>query len=137
MGVKVVFRCEHCDVRPDRLTQRTLERQVRDRTLGQFLDAQPGGWLIWSAGGPFGARRYVCAEHREQLIGYVKRHHGRSGVSDVEPFPALWPDGFSALRDREIAELLGGGPRRDPADILDAPTSVTSDEGTARRKRRA
>lgn len=132
MGVKVIFRCEQCDVRPDRSTQQTLERQLRDRTLGRFLDAQPGGWLIWTAGGGFGARRYVCAEHREQLVEFVKRHHGR-GVSAVEPFPALWPDGFSALEDREIAELLGGGPARSPADLLGAPVVRPSDERAPRR----
>lgn len=93
MAVKVVFRCEHCDVGPDRSTQRTLERQLRDRTLGRLLDAQPGNWLIWTAGGPFGARRYACADHREQLIGYVERHHGRAGAGAAdERAPWTWRD---------------------------------------------
>ncbi len=119
MGVKVRFRCEHCDARPDCVTQRTLERHLRDRTLGRYFDAQPGSWLVWTAGGPFGSRRYACPEHRADLIGYLRRHYGGngSGVWASEPFAALWPQGFSGLDEREVAELLGG-PRRDPADSL-------------------
>ena|SRR5436190_3058369 len=132
MGVKVVFRCEQCDVRPDRSTQLTLERQLRDRTIGRYVDAQPGNWLIWTAGGAFGTRRYACAEHRAELVGFVKRHHGRAGVSHAEPFPALWPEGFSSLDDHELAELLAGT-RRDPAALLDARPRDVRDAGARRR----
>lgn len=119
MGVKVLFRCDHCDARPDGVTQSTLERHLRDRTLGRYFDAQPGNWLIWTAGGPFGSRRYACAEHRDELIAYLRRHYGArgSGAWASEPFEALWPHGFSGLDEREIADLLGG-PRRDPSDVL-------------------
>jgi hypothetical protein len=117
MGVKVRFSCDHCDACPDGVTQRTLERHLRDRTVGRFFDAQPGNWLIWTAGGPFGSRRYACPEHRDALIAYLRRHHGGrgSGAWASEPFVALWPHGFTGLDEGEIAELLGGT-RRDPAD---------------------
>jgi hypothetical protein len=29
-------------------------------------------------------------------------------VWDEEPYPVLWPHGFSGLGEREVAELLGG-----------------------------
>lgn len=109
MAVRVLFRCEHCDALPDSDTQRTLEGQLRDRRFGEFLDAQPGGWLIWTAGGALGSKRYACPQHRADLTSYVRAHYGtiRAGVFATEPYPALWPDGFSAFDERELAELLG------------------------------
>jgi hypothetical protein len=109
MAVKVVFRCEQCGSRPDRVTQRTLEGQLLDRTLGEYRDAQPGGWLVWTAGGPLGCKRYACPEHRDDLVERLRRDYGtiRCGVWKSEPFPALWPDGFCGLDERELEELLG------------------------------
>lgn len=108
MAVRVLFRCGHCDALPDRDTQRTLEGQLRERCFGEYLEAQPGGWLIWTAGGPLGATRYACPQHRRDLTDYLRVHHrAHSGVWKSEPYPALWPDGFSAIDDRELAELLG------------------------------
>ena len=87
MGVKILFGCEHCQARPDRAMQRALERRLRDGLVGRFLDAQPGGWLIWTAGGPFGSRRYACDEHRAELVEWVRMHHGSrgAGTRNVEP----------------------------------------------------
>ena len=110
MAVRVLFRCEHCDALPDPDTQRTLQGQLRDRRFGEYLDAQPGGWLIWTAGGALGCKRYACPQHRADLTGYVRAHYGTirgSAASQTEPYPALWPDGFSAFDERELAELLG------------------------------
>jgi hypothetical protein len=108
MGVRVLFRCEHCDALPDRDTQRTLESQLRDRRLGTYLDAQPGGWLIWTAGGALGSKRYACPQHRDALRDQLRAHYGSHAVVwQSEPYLALWPDGFSDLDDRELAELLG------------------------------
>ncbi len=110
MGVKVLFRCDHCDARPDGVTQRTLERHLRDLAIGKYFDAQPGSWLVWTAGGAFGSRRCACPEHRDDLVAYLRRHYGgrgSGGVWDSEPFAALWPHGFSGLGEREIADLLG------------------------------
>lgn len=111
MAVHVVFRCAHCVALPDPATQRALEGQLRDRRFGEYLDAQPGGWLVWSAGGPLGSKRYACREHRSELIDSVRRQHGAScpGAGKDEPYPSVWPDGFSALDEHELASLLGGG----------------------------
>jgi len=110
MAVHVVFRCEHCDALPDPATQRALEGQLRDRRLREYLDAQPGGWLVWAAGGPLGSKRYACREHRSELIDSVRRQHGArcTGAGKGEPYPSVWPDGFSALDEHELSALLGG-----------------------------
>lgn len=109
MAVRVLSRCEHCDALPDPETQRTLEGQLRDRRLGEYLDTQPGGWLIWTAGGALGFKRYACPQHRTDLTDYVRAHYGasRAAVSQTEPYPSLWPDRFSAFDEGELAELLG------------------------------
>jgi hypothetical protein len=113
MGVRVLFRCECCEAQPDAATQRTLEGQLRDRTFGEYRDAQPGGWLIWTAGGRLGSKCYACQEHREQMIEDLRRRYGavRCGVRQDGPYPALWPDGFNGFDERELARLLGAGPR--------------------------
>lgn len=110
MAVRMLFRCEHCDALPDPDTQRTLHGQLRDRRFGEYLDAQPGGWLIWTAGGVLGPRRYACPQHRSDLTDYLRKHYDaiHRGVWRSEPYPALWPNGFSALDERELAELLAG-----------------------------
>jgi hypothetical protein len=114
MPVKVIFRCEHCDAQPDAATQRTLEGQLRDRTFGVYRDALPGGWLIWTAGGPLGSKRYACPGHRARMIENLRREYGtiRCGVWDDEPYPALWPAGVRGLDDADLDALLAGDARR-------------------------
>ena len=113
MPVRVRFRCEHCDALPDAVTQRTLEGQLRDRTHGEFRDAQPGGWLIWTAGGALGSRLYACPAHRADLTDHVRHHYGaiRSVAWRPEPYPALWPDGLRGFDERELEALLAGEER--------------------------
>lgn len=113
MAVRVLFRCQYCDALPDPDTQRALESQLLDRRFGEYRDAQPGGWLIWMAGGPLGSKRYACPHHRGDLTEDLRRHYGaiHRGVWSTGPYPALWPNGVSALDDRELAELLAGDPR--------------------------
>lgn len=121
MTVRLLFCCERCGARPDADTERTLLGQLRDRAFAEYLDAQPGGWLIWSGGGVFGAKRYACARHRDDLIADLHRHHGATHSAAVRkhgPYRALWPDGFSALDERELAELLARARHAAPA----APT---------------
>jgi len=110
LPIRLVFRCDHCDVRPDRDTQRTLEAQLPDRRFGRYLDAQPGNWLIFNGGGPLGARRYACSAHRANLTADLRAHYGTICrlVCDEGPYPELWPNGFSSLDERELADLLGG-----------------------------
>lgn len=110
MPTKVIFRCETCRAQPDPVTQRTLEGQLRDRTFGQYRDAQPAGWLIWTGGGALGSKRYACPAHRDELTADLRRHYGaiRCGVSAQEPYEAIWPDGFNGFDERELAALLRG-----------------------------
>jgi hypothetical protein len=116
MAVRVLFRCEHCDALPDPATHRALQGQLLDRRFGEYLDAQPGGWLIFTGGGPLGCKRYACQRHRDDLTADLRRHYGavRScGVHASDPYEALWPDGFSGLDERELAQLLTSGRRAD------------------------
>jgi len=108
MAVRVLFGCEHCDARPDADTQRTLQGHQSGQRCGAYFDAQPGGWLIWTAGGALGRRRYACPEHRDDLTSDLHKHYRslHPGVLDRGPYPELWPDGFSALDDRELTQLL-------------------------------
>jgi hypothetical protein len=125
MSVRVRFRCEHCEAQPDGVTQRTLEGQLRDRTRGEFRDAQPGGWLIWMAGGALGSKLYACPRHHDELTAHVRRQYGaiRSIACQAEPFPALWPDGVSGFDERGLEALLAG------------ERSAASDRGPARKVR--
>lgn len=123
MTGRVLFRCEQCGARPDVDTQRTLLRQLSDGSLAEYLDAQPGGWLIWSGGGAFGAKRYACARHRDDLIAQLRRHYGATRSAAVwrhAPHRALWPDGFSPFDDRELADLLARARHAAP-DAADLP----------------
>lgn len=124
MPVRVRFGCEHCDALPDDVTQRTLEGQLRDRTHGEFRDAQPGGWLIWTAGGALGSKLYACPEHRAELTSDVRRRFGaiRSVVWQPEPYAALWPDGLQGFDERELEALLAGDTRA--AKARQAPRRV-------------
>jgi len=139
MTVRVLFRCEQCDALPDPATERTLGGQLRDRTFGECQDAQPGGWLIWTAGGPLGSKRYACPQHRDDLIAYLRRHYGaiRCGVWKAEPYPALWPDGFSGSTSASSPSCsqATSRPRRGlPAcpSLADRPAPVLPTDGQAR-----
>lgn len=108
MAVRLLFRCERCDALPDRDTQRVLQGELRDRGVGEYIDAQPGGWLIWTAGGALGSKRYACPQHRVDLTNDLRAHYrGCPGVWRTEPYRRLWPDGFSDVDEHELAELLG------------------------------
>jgi hypothetical protein len=110
MAVRVRFRCAHCDALPDPATQRALEGQLRDRTRGEFRDAQPAGWLVWTGGGALGSKLYACAEHRAELTADVRRRFGaiRWLVWGSEPYPAVWPDGLRGFDEAELDALLAG-----------------------------
>jgi hypothetical protein len=109
MATRVLFRCERCAAAPDAATQRTLMAELRDRTPGEYVDAQPGGWLIWTGGGALGPKRYACRRHRDAFVEALRAQYGasRRAIWRGEPDRSLWPDGLSGLRDRELTELLG------------------------------
>lgn len=111
MGVKVIFRCEHCGTQPDDATQRALKGQLRDRAVGEYRDAQPAGWLIWTGGGPLGSKRYACPAHRDELTADLRRSYAavRCGAWAEEPYPAVWPDGLRGFDERGLTQLLRAG----------------------------
>lgn len=117
MAVRPRFSCEECDASPDAITHRTLAGQLLDQRFGTYLDAQPGGWLIFTGGGPLGPRRYACPHHRDALTNHLRQHYGtirHAHVYASEPHEEIWPDGFTSLDDRELTELLtraAGRPR--------------------------
>ncbi|MBA2763548.1 MAG: hypothetical protein H0U42_02530 [Thermoleophilaceae bacterium] len=86
MPVRIVFRCEFCDARPDADTQLSLEHQLKAELFGEYLDAPPSNWLTWTGRGLFGPARYACAEHRGDLTAYLRTHY-----SSVGPHP--WKKG--------------------------------------------
>ena len=52
-----------------------------------YLDAQPGNWLIFTAGGPLGARRYACTAHRTSLTADLRRALRRPAGPRRGPLP--------------------------------------------------
>ena len=95
MPIRLVFRCDYCDARPDPDTQRTLEGQLLDRQLRRVSGCAAGDWLIFNAGGPLGGRRYACIAHRTHLTADLDAHYGAMCplVRDAGPYPSLGPTG--------------------------------------------
>ena len=60
-----------------------------------------------------GGRRYACSAHRTNLTADVQAQYGAICrlVRDEGAYPALWPNGFSSLDERELADLLAGADR--------------------------
>jgi hypothetical protein len=108
MPVRMVFRCEFCDARPDDATQRTLEGQLRQAAFGEYLDAPPGRWLVWSGRGPLGPIRYACAEHRGDLVAYLREHYGTVAPNPWKrpPYPITCRNADS---ERAFRRLQSGG----------------------------
>jgi hypothetical protein len=79
MPSRFVFRCEFCDTEPDEATQRSLTGQLADLRSGEYVNAPPGGWLVWHGRGIYGPTRYACADHRVALRNLVRKHYGTIG----------------------------------------------------------
>jgi hypothetical protein len=99
-----VFRCEFCEARPDRDTQRALERGLRELAFGQYLDAPPGRWLVWLGGGPLGPRRYACAAHRGELTAFLRVHYGT-----IAPHPWKRPPYPVTARTADTERAIANG----------------------------
>ncbi len=76
---RLVFRCQLCDREPDEATYRGLTAQLQELRFGEYVDASPGGWLVWHGRGPYGPNRYACREHRAALRDFVRKHYGTLG----------------------------------------------------------
>jgi hypothetical protein len=121
---RYIFRCQFCDAQPDPLTQLSLEKTVRDITFGAYVDAMPEKWLVWHGHGPYGPPRYACAEHRGDLVAYLRNHYGTIGPHPWKRPP--YPTELAQSDRRERAVSLGEKssmprwgklpPAADPAD---------------------
>jgi len=101
MPARLLFRCETCGCEPDQLTQASLERQLLHFRFAQYVDAGPGGWLVWHGRGPYGRTLYACREHRLDLRAYVRKHYGGAlTFSNGKPHPSLPPDDLAFARRR-------------------------------------
>ncbi|HWH11492.1 MAG TPA: hypothetical protein VG165_10230 [Solirubrobacteraceae bacterium] len=105
MPVRVRFQCQFCNAAPDRVTQLSLESQLRELVFGEYLDAPPANWLVWHGGGPLGPRRYACFDHRGDLTAFLRNHYGTIGsqVWKVGPYPMT-----RRSSDTELAVSKGG-----------------------------
>ena len=90
MAVHFIFRCQFCDAQADPLTQLSLMKAMRERTWGAYQDALPGRWLIFHGGGLYGPPRHACAEHRGDLVAYLREHYGTIGFHPWKrpPYPS-------------------------------------------------
>ena len=100
MSYRLVFRCEVCGAEPDQLTQASLERQLLHFRFAQYVDAGPGGWLVWHGRGPYGRTLYACGEHRADLRAYVRKHYANPFADSKATHPSLPPDDLPFARRR-------------------------------------
>ncbi|HEX8160190.1 MAG TPA: hypothetical protein VF526_22650 [Solirubrobacteraceae bacterium] len=111
MAVRLRFRCQFCDCRPDPLTQLSLEKTVAQIASGTYVDAMPEKWLVWHGRGPYGPMRYACPDHRGDLVAYLREHYGTLGPHPWKrpPYPT---EIHSTDRERDAAKNLPAIPRR-------------------------
>ena len=103
MPVRYWFRCDICGTLPDDETRRSIGASTREDLFGELIDAMPGKWLVWHAGGLLGPRRYACPEHRKALLKSIRFHYAYAGEQWVwkqPPYPQRWPpDGIADSPD--------------------------------------
>jgi hypothetical protein len=56
-----------------------LEQIVPNPQFGACVDAMPERWLVWHGRGPYGPPRYACADHRGDLVAYLRKHYDAVG----------------------------------------------------------
>ena len=106
MPVAVLFSCDICGARPDPDTQRALERQLLDLRHGEYVDADPGGWLTWHGRGIYGPQRYACAEHRDELKARLCQLYGSLGWHPWARGPHPWAGRRGTDKARRLARRL-------------------------------
>jgi hypothetical protein len=79
MPVRLVFRCETCGAIADDATRSSLEHELLDPRFGEYVDAEPGHWLIWHGRGLYGATRFACGAHRGELKAVLREDYGTLG----------------------------------------------------------
>jgi hypothetical protein len=103
MPVRLLFKCEFCGASPDPETQSALEAQLQELLFGEYLDAEPGNWLVWHGNGLYGHTRYACGRHRGELKAKLREHYGTIGPHPwkMGPHPVLiYRHGRLKARDR-------------------------------------
>lgn len=79
MPIRLIFRCHYCDAVPDDEVQATLRRYLQHLRHGEFLDAAPRGWMLWSGRGMYGPPKYACPQHRGELVAGIREDYGTLG----------------------------------------------------------
>lgn len=116
MAIRYIFRCEICGAAPDEQTRSAIAGQCGEDMLGEFIEAMPGRWLVWHAGGLLGPARYACHDHRHVLMATLRYHYAYTGeqwVWNRPPFAQRWPvDGpLDPGAPLTIPQSLAGGER--------------------------
>ena len=106
MSVAVVFRCCVCGVQPDTETRSNLERQMLDLRHGEYVDAEPGGWITWHGRGVYGPHRHACGAHRGELKAFLREHYGTLGWHPWAKGPHPWAGRRGTDRARRLARTL-------------------------------
>jgi len=119
--VRVAFKCQFCGAEPDDQTRVSLEDGLLDLLWGQYVDASPGGWLVWHGHGPYGRNRYACAEHRVELRTFLRKTYGTIGwhpkarvLGDLPPLVREELEGpptprpKTSARARELSRQVSG-----------------------------
>ena len=125
MPVRYWFRCDICGVVPDDETRRSIGASTREDLFGELIEAMPGKWLVWHAGGLLGPRRYACPDHRKALLkssASTTRTPASSGSGSGRPTPSAGRRTASPPHpDGTLTHSLSGS--------LPAPRSPADDTG--------
>ena len=120
MAIRLRFTCDICGCLPDDATRRAIGASTREDLFGELIDAMPGRWLVWHAGGLLGPRRCACADHRGELLRLIRSNYAYCGEQWVwkrPPYPQRWPpDGIQGAPDGTltIPEWFGTEPGAPP-----------------------
>lgn len=106
MPSRLLFRCELCDALPEGETHVWLERQLLDLRHGEYLDIEPGDWLVWHGRGLYGGTRYACGTHRDELKALIRRQYGSLGAAPWAEGPHPWRFRKGTERARRILRGL-------------------------------
>jgi hypothetical protein len=107
MPVRLVFRCELCGAVAGEETSRNLEHELLDPRYGEYVDAEPGHWLIWHGRGLYGSMRFSCGEHRGDLKAYLREHYGTLGQHPWEIGSRPGGREIDYARARRVARASG------------------------------
>ena len=124
----------------------SIGASTREDLFGELIDAMPGKWLVWHAGGLLGPRRYACPDHRKALLKSIRFHYAYAGEQWVwkrPPYPQRWPpDGIGDEPDGTLddpgvvrARAVGAAGRR-PRPSTGSPTALRRRAWAAARRRR-